>query len=86
MNINLYEVKTRKIILLSNTMAIGSNLIYTAISGDLKKFDLGGLCVTLHRMITDTKFINDVKYEYLNTEMSKIYENKLKAINDKYEF
>jgi len=65
MNPSLYEVKTRKIILYSNVLASGSNVIYCAISKDLRKFDLGGLLVTLYRLFGDIKFIRQIKQEFI---------------------
>lgn len=70
-NRDIYEVKTRKILSYSNVIASASNVIYVAISaylgneGALKKLDVGGLIVTLHRLMTDTKFIRQVKEEFI---------------------
>ena len=66
-----YQVRTRKIILYSNVIATSSNLLYVAISTSLgnekviKKLDVGGFLVTLHRLITDVLFINNLKKEFL---------------------
>ncbi|MGC7873328.1 hypothetical protein ACPUYX_17615 [Desulfosporosinus sp. SYSU MS00001] len=67
----IYEVKTRKILSYSNLIASASNVIYVAASsylGDkntLKKLDLGGLIVTIYRLIKDVKFIQQVKEEFV---------------------
>lgn len=61
----LYEVKTRKILKYSNLIASASNVIYVAISKDMKKLDVGGLIVTIYRLITDTKFIRQVKEDFI---------------------
>lgn len=81
-DIRLYQIKTRKILMLSNAIASSSNLIYSAITGDLKKLDVGGLCVTLYRLFADPRFINSVKYEYLNSEVSKIYQAKFDRLRE----
>lgn len=65
---DLYEARTRKILMYSNLMASSSNVIYVAISKDLNKFDIGGLAVTLYRMISDVQFISKVKKEFLEKE------------------
>ena len=65
MDRKLYEVRTRKILSISNLLSSTSNVIYAAASHDIKKLDFGGLAVTLHRLITDQKFIASVKYEYI---------------------
>lgn len=61
----LFEVRTRKILSVSNLLASTSNVIYTAASRNIKKLDFGGLAVTLYRLLTDQKFIASVKYEYI---------------------
>ena len=62
----VYEVKTRKILRYSNVIASSSNVLYTAISGDLTRIDAGGMLVTLWQMIRDRKFKRDVKAEFLS--------------------
>jgi hypothetical protein len=79
-DIKLYQVKTRKILSISNTIASSSNILYTAVTKDLTKLDVGGLCVTLYRVFTDTRFIEEMKYEYLNSQVSKIYKEKYETI------
>ena len=70
----LYEVRTRKILSISNLIATTSNVIYVAanvIWGDkskVSKLDVGGIIVTLHRLISDTQFIHQVKSEFLEKE------------------
>lgn len=66
-----YEVKTRKILSYSNLIATTSNVISTAISaylGDVnasKKLDVGGIFVTIYRLINDNMFIHQVKEEFI---------------------
>ena len=61
----VYEVKTRKIIRYSNIISSTSNVIYTAISGDLKRLDVGGILVTLWNLFRDRKFKQEVKKEFI---------------------
>lgn len=78
----LYDVRTKKIILYSNLMATSSDVLQTAFraySGDemaLKNFDLGGFLVTLHRLTTDVSFIQKVKEEFIFNEWDKIVMSK----------
>lgn len=65
MDRKLYEVKTRKILSYSNLVASSSNLAVVAITGDMSTLDLGGLGVTIYRLITDRKFIRQVKEEFI---------------------
>lgn len=58
MDRKLYEVRTRKILSYSNLVASSSNLAVVAITKDMSSLDIGGLAVTVYRLITDRKFIH----------------------------
>ena len=45
----------------SNLIASGTNIAVTAITRDFSKLNIGGLAVTIYRLITDAKFIREVK-------------------------
>lgn len=75
-DINLYKVRTKKILMYSNVIASTSNIIYVAISRDLKKLDVGGMMVTIYRLISDSKFINDIKYEFIMNEFEKLVQGE----------
>ena len=68
MALDLYEVKTRKILSYSNAIASGSNILYCAISQNYSKLDIGGILVTIYRLITDYKFIKSIKKEFLEKQ------------------
>lgn len=61
----LYEVRTRKILSYSNLIAASSNIAVAAIKRDMQKLDIGGMAVTIYRLITDAKFIRQVKEEFI---------------------
>lgn len=65
----MYEVRTRKILSYSNALAVGSNVIVTTITKDLNKLDVGGILVAMHRFISDYKFIQEVKRDFLKNEI-----------------
>lgn len=75
--LDLFKVKTKKILMYSNMIASVSNVIYVAITENYNKLDIGGLLVTLHRIHSDEKFIRRVQYEYLNSELSTVYNARL---------
>ena len=81
-SVELYHARTKKIISMSNAIASGSDVIMTAMSGGARKLDIGGLAVTLSRLFNDSLFISKLKYEYLNTEVSKIYEKRAVGLLD----
>lgn len=76
-SLDLYEVKTRKILSYSNLIASASNVIYVAFNAyigntkEIRKLDVGGLLVTLYRIMSDDKFIHKVKKEFIETELHK---------------
>ena len=67
----LFEVKMKKIIMYANTIATTSNLIWVGANviwgdkGKIKDFDMGGLLVTIKRLLTDGDFIRQIKEEYV---------------------
>ena len=71
---DLYEVKTRKILSASNLIATSSNVIWVGgnmLAGNeaaIKDIDIGGLIVTIHRLVTDHKFIKAVKLEFMEKQ------------------
>ena len=70
--LDLYEVKARKILSYSNAIASGSNILYVALSKDIQKLDLGGIMVTIYRLVSDRKFITSIKKEFLEKEWANI--------------
>jgi hypothetical protein len=76
----VYEVKTRKILSYSNLIATSSNIIITAISAylgnanALQKLDIGGMLVTLYRLISDFKFMHQVKREFVFGQFASMIE------------
>lgn len=66
--LDLYEVKTRKILSYSNAIASGSNILYVALSQDISKLDIGGIIVTIYRLISDGSFIKSIKKEFLENQ------------------
>lgn len=75
-----YQARTRKVVLYSNLIASSSNVLSTAVSGNVKSLDIGGIIVTLYRLFSDTKFICDLEREYINSETSRIYEKKMEEL------
>ena len=65
MDRKLHEVRTRKILSYSNLVASSSNIAVVAITEDMSSLDVGGFGVTVYRLITDKKFIRDVKEEFI---------------------
>jgi hypothetical protein len=77
----LYEVRKRKILLIANTIASSSNILYVALSKDLKKLDLGGLLVTIYRVVSDLSFIRKIKQEFMNEQFDKSISEELEFLD-----
>ena len=77
---SMYEIRTRKILSYSNAMATGSNIIVTAFTKDLRKLDVGGALVTIYRLVSDYKFIHEIKRDFLKNEFYKM------VVGDAYDF
>lgn len=79
----LYQVKTRKMLLMSNSISSTSNVLYAGIkvyaTGPLawKNLDIGGLAVTLYRLVSDTRFIYKVKREYVENNFDLLIKGKV---------
>lgn len=60
----MYAAKTHKVLMFSNLAATSSNLVYTAVSQNYKKLDIGGSIVTIYRLLSDSNFITDLRIEF----------------------
>lgn len=70
----MYEVRTRKILIYSNLIASASNIVVAAVGqalgADGKRIaDWGGYINTLRHLAFDTKFIHEVKKDFLKNEL-----------------
>lgn len=65
MSRNLYEVRTRKILSYSNLIASSSNIAVVAITQNFDLLDIGGLAITIYRLITDRAFIQEIKHQFI---------------------
>lgn len=72
-----YEIRTRKILSISNTLASAGNVAYCTITKDLHKLDVGGLLVTIKHLFSDIRFITKVKKEYIEKELDKVWRDEL---------
>lgn len=79
---NLYEVRTRKILLLSNFLATSSNIIFCCITKNPHKLDIGGILVTLSRLFLDIRFITKIKDEFIQMEIDKDLNRELEYLNN----
>lgn len=83
-NKNLYEVRTRKILLISNLLASGGNVLYCAFSEDWKKLDLGGLMVTLYRLVSDIRFMTRIKEQFIQQYLDEVIVKEIAEIDSNF--
>jgi hypothetical protein len=73
---------SRKIILYSNAIATGSNVLWVGsnvIAGnitELKNLDIGGLLVLLKRLSTDMEYIRQIKEEFVLGGFNKMIQGE----------
>lgn len=72
----LFEVKSRKILLYSNILSSSSNLIFTALSRNINNMDIGGMLVTIYRIATDRKVMNQIREEFVYGGYEKMLQRK----------
>lgn len=83
-NKDLYEVRTRKILLVSNLLASGGNVLYCAFSEDWKKLDIGGILVTLFRLMPDVRFMTKIKDEFIQKHLDDVIVEDIKEIDSSF--
>ena len=82
---DLYEVRTRKILLISNAMASTSTIIKSTFTNDIKNLDIGTLINTLLRLFLDIGFMAKIKREYIEREISIREQKVLDEVDSLYE-
>ena len=75
-----YQIRTKKILLISNTIATSSSVVQAAVTSNPKCLDLGGAAVLVYRLFTDFRFMAKVKEDYLNSGLSNIYEERAQGV------
>ena len=87
----LFEVRTHKVITYSNVIASASNVIAVAIGAaigaatnnpdlikkSVQKADIGGLLVTIYRLLNDANFIAQVKQEFILNNFDKMIQGDM---------
>lgn len=79
-----YEVKTRKILLISNGIAAGSTIIRTAITENPKDLDIGSLLNFISRWFSDVRFMSCVKHEYIENKIWETVTPELEEVDRIY--
>lgn len=81
LQLDLHKVKTRKILMYSNVIASSSNVLYVALQKDISKLDVGGIAVTLYRLVNDRDFIRKVKEEFIQQRWHELIQGDAALYN-----
>ncbi|WP_312433299.1 hypothetical protein [Lacrimispora sp.] len=79
---DLYEVRTRKILLVSNTLASTSSIVYSTVTSNPKNLDTGGLLITIVKLFSDVRFIARIKQEFIEKEIELQFQEELFKIDE----
>lgn len=82
---DLYEVRTRKILLISNSIASTSSIINAVISENPKNLDIGSLLNTVSHLFTDIRFITRIKQEFIDSEISSRLKKEIDEVDMLFE-
>ena len=82
---DLFEVRTRKILLISNAIASTSTIINAAITENPKNLDIGSLLNTVSHLFTDIRFIARIKQEFVENEISDRLQKEIQEIDALFE-
>ena len=82
---DLFEVRTRKILLISNSIASTSTIINAAITSNPKNLDIGSLLNTVAHLFTDIRFIAKIKQEFIENEISGRLQAEIDEVDHLYE-
>ena len=65
----------------SNVIASSSNVLYVALQKDISKLDVGGIAVTLYRLVNDRDFIRKVKEEFIQQRWHELIQGDATLYN-----
>ena len=82
---DLYEVRTRKILLISNSIASTSTIINAAITNNPKNLDIGSLLNTVAHLFSDIRFIARIKQEFIENEISEKLQKEIYEIDELFQ-
>lgn len=82
---DLYEVRSRKILLISNAIASTSTIINATITSNPKNLDIGSLLNTVTHLFTDVRFILKIKQEFIYSAIAEKVQKEISEIDALYE-
>lgn len=80
----LFEVRTRKILLISNSIATSSSIVSACITQNPKNLDIGSVLSTVTHLFTDIRFISKIKAEFVQNEIDQKLQRELEEVDQIY--
>ena len=77
----LYEVRTRKIMLIANSIAGSSSVISALVTKNPKNLDIGQLLLSVTHLFSDIRYICRIKEEYISKAQDEALLKSLKELN-----
>lgn len=81
----IYNARTKKILLISNSIASTSTLVNTAITNNPKNLDIGSLISTVAHLFVDIRFIARLKHEFVEQKIDEKLQKAIDEINIMYD-
>lgn len=82
---DLHEVRTRKILLISNLLASGSTVVNASITSNPRNLDIGSLLNTLSHLFLDVRFISRIRQEYIEERIQEKLRAEFEEIDRLYQ-
>jgi len=79
--IDMYVIRTNRILTLSSALAATANSLPALITGDIKKLDFGGIITTLLSLFSSTRFWIEIKTNYLVSAYKKEIDQQMAEVN-----
>lgn len=83
-NRTLFQARTRKILLVSSSIASSSTIAQTMLTKNIKTMDIGTILSTVTRLFSDTKFIQQAKYEFMQSHLDQKLLTELQEVDKLY--
>ena len=77
----IYEAKTMKVVMYSNILSSLLNVGYVAATQDYNRLDIGGIAVSLYKLLTTPSKIREIKMEFIDKVLSEEYAKQEDEIN-----
>ena len=78
----LFEVRTRKILLFSNALSSTGNALVTTVTKNAKQLDIGGFLITVARLYTDSRFIARAKQEFIQGKLDNDLQQIIRSADE----